>query len=172
MSHAVLFPFRRKRARPKHKHFIDNLPNVNSRRNRQICENEDSETWGPEVPQLLLDCTVDEIPPCVFRGVGGDGRVLEMGVREVRGPDLWPQFCHFPTTSLWARHFSSQDSVSPTVKWRNQNHRTSMFELIFEIFRFELPHFPGKGIEAQKCQVISRWSHSQCKIKGHDPRPW
>lgn len=54
MSHTVLFPFRRKRACPKHEHFIDNLPNVNSRRNRQICENEDLETWEPKVPQLLL----------------------------------------------------------------------------------------------------------------------
>ena len=164
MSHTVLFAFRRKRACPKHEHFIDNLTNVNSRRNRQICEKEDSDTWKPKVPQLLLDCRVWWNSSLCLQG---SGRWREgPGNGGQGGEGTWP------LASVQGKTFSSQSSVSPTVKWRNQNHWTSMFELIFEIFRFELPHFPGKGIEAQKSQVISRGSHSQRKIKGHDPRPW
>lgn len=48
---------------------------------------------------------------CICKAVGGDGKVPG----ELRAPGLWPRLCHFLTTSQWARHFSSQGSVSPTI---------------------------------------------------------
>lgn len=77
--------------------------------------------WGlktqePAAPPAPLGLQNVTNSSCICRVVGGDGKVLG----EVRAPGLWPRLCHFLMTSQWARHFSSQGSVSPTMKWWNQ----------------------------------------------------
>lgn len=127
--------------------------------------------WGlktqePAAPPAPLGMQSVTNSSCICRAVGGDEKVLG----EVRAPGPWPRLCHFLIMSQWARHFSSQGSVSPTTKWWNQNNRPSVFGFLAEIIRFELPHFQGEDGEAQRSQVLSHRSQNQCRIKRHGLR--
>lgn len=118
------------------------------------------EPTAPPAPLGLQNVTNSS---CICRAVGGDGKVLG----EVRAPGSGLGY-----ETFWSHH-SEQDILvlkAQSLQPSNNETRPSVFGFLAGIIRFELPHFQGEDIEAQRSQVLSHRSQNQCRIKRHGLR--